>query len=123
MWADIDVENNADARALDSAVERGDISGMSFMFSIDGERWEDLESEHPTRFITKIGSVVEVSAVTWPAYADTSISARSNEALDSAKLVLDKAREQRAEPVDTGINGTNNTNTELALLKEKLKLY
>jgi len=123
MWADIDVENNADARALNSAVERGDISGMSFMFSIDGERWENLESEHPTRFITKIGSVVEVSAVTWPAYADTSISARSNEALDSAKLVLDKAREQRADPVDTGINGTNNTNTELALLKEKLKLY
>ena len=120
MWADIDTANNSDARSLASAVDRGDISGMSFMFSIDGERWEDLESDHPTRFITKIGSVVEVSAVTWPAYADTSISARSNEALDSAKLALDKAREQRAEPVDTGYTGTNNN--ELELLKEKLKL-
>lgn len=121
MWADIDVENNADARALNSAVERGDISGMSFMFSIDGERWEDLQSEHPTRYITKIGSIVEVSAVTWPAYADTSISARSSEALDSAKAALDKARELRDDPVDTGINGTSK-NAELELLKEKLKL-
>ena len=121
MWADIDVQNNADARSLNSAVTRGDISGMSFMFSIDGERWEDLESDHPTRFITKIGSIVEVSAVTWPAYEATSISARSSEALDSAKMVLEKAREARkAEPVDTGYTGTNNN--ELDLLKEKLKL-
>ena len=30
----LDVENNADAKSLYSAVQRGDISGMSFMFSI-----------------------------------------------------------------------------------------
>lgn len=122
MWADIDVENNADARALNSAVERGDISGMSFMFSIDGERWEDLESEHPTRYITSIGSIVEVSAVTFPAYTNTSISARSTEALDSAKAALEKARELRnADPVDTG--DTRATNDALLLLKEKTKLF
>ena len=50
----LDTENNSEARALYSAVQRGDISGMSFMFSIDEERWEDLRSEHPTRFITKL---------------------------------------------------------------------
>lgn len=122
MWADIDVENNADARALNSAVERGDISGMSFMFSIDGERWENLESEHPTRYITNIGSIVEVSAVTFPAYAETSISARSTEALDSAREALEKAKELRnAEPVDTG--DTVATNDTLLLLKEKAKLF
>ena len=68
-WVKLDIENNADARALYSAVQRNDITGMSFMFSIDSERWEDLESDHPTRHIEKIGSVVEVSAVTFPAYA------------------------------------------------------
>jgi phage head maturation protease len=30
----LDTENNAEARALYSAVKRGDISGMSFMFSV-----------------------------------------------------------------------------------------
>lgn len=83
---DLDVENNAEAKALHSAVQRGDISGMSFMFSIDGERWEDLESDHPTRRITAIGAVMEVSAVTFPAYNDTEISARDyKSALENAR--------------------------------------
>ena len=43
-----------------SAVQRGDITGMSFLFSVDKEEWENLESEHPTRHILKIGTVVEV---------------------------------------------------------------
>lgn len=99
----LDTKNNADASALYSAVKRGDITGMSFAFSIDGESWDDLESDHPTRHITKIGTVVEVSAVTFPAYEATSISARSKEALDSARSALENARQQKAEPVDTGL--------------------
>lgn len=97
----LDVANNADASALYSAVQRGDITGMSFMFSIDAAEWLDLESDHPTRRITKIGKVVEVSAVTFPAYDATEISARSKETLDSARQELENARQQRAKSVDT----------------------
>ena len=90
---DLDTENNADARSLYSAVERGDISGMSFMFSVDGEAWDDIESEHPTRTVTNISKVYEVSAVTFPAYEATSIQARGlADALDSAKASLESAR-------------------------------
>ena len=96
ITARIDVKNNADAAALDSAVKRGDISGMSFMFFVDADAWEDLESEHPTRHVTAISKVVEVSAVTFPAYPTTEIYARSNEALESARQTLESAREQRA---------------------------
>lgn len=92
----LDTENNSEAKALFSAVQRGDISGMSFMFSIKDEEWDDLDTDHPTRRIKSIGSVVEVSAVTFPAYAATEISARSKEALESARQTLEKAREQRA---------------------------
>ena len=88
----LDTENNADAKSLYSAVERGDITGMSFMFSIDGEEWENLESDHPTRHIKSIGTVVEVSAVTFPAYEATEISARSKTALDNARLAVETAR-------------------------------
>lgn len=111
----LDVENNTTARALYSAVERGDISGMSFMFSIDDEEWTDLESNHPTRHIKKIGSVVEISAVTFPAYESTEIYARSKDALDSARAAMENARQQNAATVDT-------VNNELALLKEKTKI-
>lgn len=96
--ARLDVENNAEARALYSAVERGDISGMSFMFSVDGETWEDMESDHPTRKINKISSVVEVSAVTFPAYESTEIYARSREALEKAKIALENAKRSANPP-------------------------
>lgn len=90
---DLDTENNADARSLYSAVERGDISGMSFMFTVDKDSWDDLESEHPTRHIRSIGKVFEVSAVTFPAYSQTSITARGlSEALEGAKESLESAK-------------------------------
>ena len=110
----LDVENNAEAKALYSAVQRGDISGMSFMFSIDGESWENLESDHPTRHVTNIGSVVEVSAVTFPAYDATTINARSKEALESARSAVEIARRQSAETPDGGL--------ELAKAKTQLLL-
>lgn len=93
----LDTENNSEARNLYSAIKRGDISGMSFMFTIDDEEWSDLESDHPTRTIRKIGQVFEVSAVTFPAYESTEISARDKEALENAKLVLENARSRSLE--------------------------
>lgn len=90
---DLDVENNTEAKNLYSAVERGDIDGMSFMFTVDGDRWDDIESDHPLRTITNIGKVMEVSAVTFPAYEQTSISARGlDSALDNAKSSLDSVK-------------------------------
>lgn len=93
----LDTENNAEAKSLYSAVERGDITGMSFMFSVDKDSWEDLESDHPVRHVISIGRVLEVSAVTFPAYKATSIQARGlSYALDSARESLDSAKaEQR----------------------------
>lgn len=90
---DLDTENNAEAKSLYSAVSRGDISGMSFMFTVDKDAWDDVESDHPTRTIRAIGRVLEVSAVTFPAYEATSITARGlSDALDSAKESLESER-------------------------------
>lgn len=93
----LDIENNSEARALYSAVKRGDISGMSFMFGINGEEWEALDSDHPTRHITSISNVVEVSAVTFPAYESTEISARDKSTLDNARSALDNAKNNKDE--------------------------
>lgn len=110
---DLDADNNSEARNLYSAISRGDITGMSFMFGIDGEEWENLESEHPTRRIKSISTVVEVSAVTFPAYEATEIYARDKTALDNAKVALDNARAA----VDT-----DKQKRELELLKFKAKI-
>lgn len=93
----LDTENNSEARALYSSVERGDISGMSFMFTVGADEWTGLDTEHPTRRIRSIERVYEVSAVTWPAYEQTSLEARSQaleSARNAAKEALESARAQ-----------------------------
>lgn len=97
----LDTENNEQAKALYSAIQRDDITGMSFMFSVDDEEWENIESEHPTRRIKKIGTIVEVSAVSFPAYDATSIQARDKAALESARLALESAKQSRAKSLDS----------------------
>ena len=74
------------------SIQRGDIDGMSFMFTVERDEWENLESDHPTRHIRKIGKVFEVSAVTFPAYPETTISARNAQTLDNARAALDSAK-------------------------------
>lgn len=95
---DLDTENNAEARALYSAVQRGDMTGMSFMFTVDGDSWEDLDTESPKRTITSIRKVFEVSAVAFPAYEGTDIQAASEgETLESVKASLESAKQKLAE--------------------------
>lgn len=111
----LDTENNTEARNLYSAIKRGDITGMSFMFTIDDEEWENLESDHPTRHIRKIGQVFEVSAVTFPAYESTEISARDKEALESAKATLESVRSRSLD--------SDRENLELEKAKNKNKNF
>lgn len=95
---DLDTENNAEAKSLYSAVERGDIDGMSFMFTVDQDDWEDIDTDHPLRHVRSIERVFEVSAVTFPAYSQTSITARGlSETLDSAKESLESAKARSRE--------------------------
>jgi phage head maturation protease len=69
---------------------------MSFMFVVGADEWDDIDSEHPTRTITKLSKVFEVSAVTFPAYEQTSISARGlSDALDSAKESLENVKAEK----------------------------
>ena len=95
---DLDTENNAEARALYSAVKRGDMTGMSFMFVVDKDSWEDIESDYPKRTVEHIKTVLEVSAVAFPAYPQTTIQAASEDtAPDGARASLESARQELKE--------------------------
>lgn len=113
--AGLNIQSSPKAQDYYSAVQRRDITGMSFMFSVADEEWERLDTEHPLRRIKKIDSVVEVSAVTFPAYDATDIQARSKEALENARSAVEIARQQKAETVDTD-------KSILDLEKEKTKI-
>lgn len=96
--ANLDVENSPLAQSFKSAIDRRDIDKMSFMFVVSREEWTDIDSEHPTRIIREISRVLEVSAVTFPAYDTTFIKARSlADALDSARASLESAKAEARE--------------------------
>lgn len=72
------------------AVERRDLSGMSFAFTIaeDGDTWHepDTKGGMPTRVITKIERLYEVSAVAFPAYEGSTTLHTDAEANSRAQL-------------------------------------
>jgi HK97 family phage prohead protease len=65
-------------------VKRGDVSQSSFAFTVKDDKWETRNGkEHRT--VLKVKRWYDVSPVTYPAYASTSVAARSMEAVKHQK--------------------------------------
>jgi len=69
-------------------MKRGDISQSSFAFSINEESWEEREGELPLRHIRQVEQVFDVSPVTYPAYTQTTATARSLDKIKEPKEVF-----------------------------------
>jgi HK97 family phage prohead protease len=75
-------------RDLWTSVQRGDVSQSSFAFSVDAEEWRDMQDAMPLRVVKDV-HLYDVSPVTYPAYDETSVSARSQaEALRAAAAIV-----------------------------------
>lgn len=84
LYGEIKVNpNDQDAVNLYERVKRGDVDQCSFGFQITEEEWEDTAEGYRST-ITGI-KLFEVSVVTFPAYEDTSVSARSKDILNFRK--------------------------------------
>ena len=97
-------------RDVYNMVQSGLLDKMSFAFTVKNQivnRSKDL----PSRKITKIGKVFEISIVDIPAYDDTSVYARSLEMVEKEIESLEK-EEQRSAMEDV----------ELEKLKAKIRL-
>jgi len=88
-------------------IRRGDLSQSSFAFRVAEQNWLEREGRPDLRQITKIDMVADVSPVTYPAYADTSVAARSRkdqneepptteESTTDFKVAVDFINQQRA---------------------------
>jgi HK97 family phage prohead protease len=73
-------------------VKRGDVSQSSFAFSIESENIVRKEDAKVHRQITKLKRWYDVAPVTYPAYSDTTVAARSID-----KLTKESEQEQRKE--------------------------
>lgn len=95
----IDLPNTAAARDVRELIRRGDVTGSSFGFTVDEDEWDESEMKKgklPLRTLTKV-SLFDVSPVTYPAYPQTSVSARSKaqaitETVEQAKEASEAAK-------------------------------
>ena len=93
VYFSFDIPNTTLGNDIYELIKRGDISNCSFCFSISDEKeaqkWEKRDGKM-YREIFKIGGLYDLSAVTYPAYSDTDINARSLEMRNIAEAELDK---------------------------------
>jgi HK97 family phage prohead protease/HK97 family phage major capsid protein len=66
--------DTTEGRDLYTLIKRGDISQSSFAFSIEEESWDNKAN---LRTVNKVGRLYDVSPVTYPAYATTTVAARN----------------------------------------------
>jgi HK97 family phage prohead protease len=115
---DLDTENNQDAKKLYSAVKRGDITGMSFMFTVNKSMWEDEDSDNPLRRIVHIEKVFEVSAVAFPAYDETKLQAAGKDlSPEGAEDPLESALKQELQEVRDAKHNDERRNKALEILR------
>jgi len=73
-----ELADTQEGRDLYTLIKRGDISQSSFAFSIEDEAWDNKTN---LRTVLKVGRLYDVSPVTYPAYATTTVNARSRAAV------------------------------------------
>lgn len=79
LWGKVTINpNDGDAMNLYARVKRGDVNQCSFGFDILDEETE-YRSEGEVHWTIKAVKLYEISAVTFPAYQETAISARQHD--------------------------------------------
>ena len=101
---EVDPPDTQAARDVRTLVQRGDVSGSSFAFTVDDadDEWDESDVKKgklPLRTIQRISRLYDVSPVTYPAYEGTSVSARSKMKLETmnAARVAERAAAEAAQ--------------------------
>lgn len=106
LWGRIAINpNDSDAVNLYERVKRGDVDQCSFGFNIIDEETEFREDGSVHFTIRKV-ELYEVSVVTFPAYSETSVSARAKEFAEIKKRELDAWKAKTRNRLKGVNNGT-----------------
>lgn len=96
LYMDADLSKNATGRELYEDIRNGFYDRMSFAFTVEEDEYN---RDTRTRTITKIKRLYDVSAVTFPAYEQTSIQARSFFEAEADREAREREAEDKAAEV------------------------
>lgn len=114
LWGRITINpNDSDAVNLYERVKRGDVDQCSFGFDIREEE-ADFRDDGSVHFTIRDVELFEVSVVTFPAYAETSVSARKQDVAEIQKRKLDAWKISTRARLKGEKNGTESTDAEKA---------
>ena len=107
LWGRVQINEN-DKAAMDvyARIERGDINACSFGFIPLRESVENRD-DGTVKFIVEEVDLIEVSAVTFPAYKDTSIAARQKDLEVHQKRAIEARKLKLKERMQNGITSTH----------------
>lgn len=112
LWGRITINpNDSDAVNLYERVKRGDVDQCSFGFDIVREE-SDFRDDGTVHFTIREVELFEVSVVTFPAYAETSVSARKQDVAEIQKRKLDAWRMTARARLKGETHGTESTDAE-----------
>jgi len=82
LWYEFEAPDTRAGNDLLVSLRRGDVDQSSFAFTVakDGQEWVEARTDEKTtvtRTIKKVERLFDVSPVTYPAYADTSVNVRA----------------------------------------------
>ena len=96
-----DLGSTEASRGVWDAIDKGLIDRMSFAFTVEADAYEEEEQDNGDvvvlRTIKKIGRLYDVSAVSFPANEQTSISARTKDLCDGEIAKFEEERLHREE--------------------------
>jgi HK97 family phage prohead protease len=100
---ELDIPDTSDGRDLRELVTRGDLTGMSFGFIAGLEEWGNTPDGRELRTHVSVARLIEVSPVSRPAYAGTSVQLRS---LSDLPAVAETRRSQLIRARARALKGT-----------------
>ena len=105
------------------SIERGDVDGMSFGFTVREENWKRGKGEKPHERTILDADLIEISPTAFPAYKQTKVGTRDTEQpqalVDQEERWANEDREQEktietpGKPINTGMS-TNRARLRLA---------
>ena len=90
---DVDVPGTTTGRDTVEEIRRKDITGNSFSFTVDQDEWVNYPDGTAHRTIIKVRELFDVGPVTFPAYPDTTVAARSFNAWKQQQAAIEEEGE------------------------------
>ena len=103
LRVELDLPNTTLGNDTYETIKRGDVDGMSFGFKVESDEVHEPDDDLPLRTITK-ARLFEVSAVAFPAYPDSEVSARGYDRMKDYDKELKKHEEEQRAKINILLN-------------------